>query len=46
MSREEKILALKEKLYARAREKFPNDEDRQNRYVWGTINKVKKHMKR
>lgn len=43
---EERILAIKEKLYATARKKFPNDEERQNAYVWGTINKIKQHMKR
>src|SRR6266567_678002 len=45
MTREEKILKLKEDLRARAREKFPNDEERQNRYVWGTISKIKERMK-
>ena len=44
MSKEEKILALKEELKARARKKWPEDLDRQNRYVYGTINKVKESM--
>jgi len=43
---EERILAIKEKLWATARKKFPNDAERQNRYVWGTINNIKNHMKR
>lgn len=45
MTKEEKILKLKEDLKRRAREKFPNDEERQNRYVYGTLNKVKERMK-
>lgn len=44
MSREEKILKLKEKLKARASEKFPGDLERQNAYIWGTINKVKERL--
>lgn len=44
MTREEKILKLKESLKARAAKKFPGNEERQNRYVWGTINKVKEKM--
>lgn len=43
-TREEKIKALKEKLSARAARKFPGDTDRQKRYIWGTINKVKENM--
>ena len=44
MTKEEKILQLKERLWARARKKFPNDEERQRAYVYGTINKVKEHL--
>lgn len=44
MTREEKILKLKEELRARAAKKFPSNEKRQNAYVWGTINKVKERM--
>ncbi len=46
MTREEKILQLKEELKARAKKKFPGDEERQNAYIWGTINTVKERMKR
>lgn len=45
-SKEEKILAIKEELKARARAKFPDDEARQNRYVYGTINHIKERMKK
>ena len=38
---EAKILAIKADLKRRASEKFPNDEKRQNAYVWGTINRIK-----
>lgn len=44
MTREEKILALKEELKARARKKWPEDPEHQNRYIYGTINKVKEKM--
>ncbi len=46
MTREEKILKLKEDLRARAAKKFPHDQIRQDRYVWGTIRKVEERMKR
>jgi hypothetical protein len=39
---EQQILALKEELKARAARKFPDDKERQNAYIWGTLNKVKK----
>ena len=38
---ETQLLALKMKLKAKAAEKFPGDKERQNAYVWGTINKIK-----
>jgi hypothetical protein len=44
MTKEEKILKLKEELRARARKKFPTDEKRQNAYIWGTIRKVKEKL--
>jgi len=44
MTREEKIVALKQALWKRARRKFPNDEARQRAYVYGTITKVKEHL--
>lgn len=43
--REAEILKLKEDLKRRAREKFPDDPERQNRYVWGTLNKIKERSK-
>ena len=39
---EEHIYRLKEILRARAVKKFPGDETRQNAYIWGTINKIKR----
>jgi hypothetical protein len=39
---EEKLLELKAKLKATAEKKFP-DAERQKRYIWGTLQKVKKH---
>lgn len=38
---EEQLLLIKAKLKARAAQKFPGDEKRQKRYIWGTINKIK-----
>lgn len=34
--------ALEAKLKAEARRKFPNDKERQDRYVYGTLSKLKK----
>ena len=42
---EAKVLAIKADLRRRATEKFPNDEKRQNAYVWGTIQKIKERAK-
>jgi hypothetical protein len=42
---EEKINQLKEELFARARKKFPGDEERQRAYVFSVIRKVKEHAK-
>lgn len=41
MATEAEIKALKEELITRARRKFPGDKRRQDRYVWGTIQKIK-----
>lgn len=41
MTKEEKILKIKEELKARAARKFPGNEERQNAYVYGTINHIK-----
>jgi len=38
---EEDIKKLKEELFARARKKFPGDEERQRAYVFSVIRKVK-----
>jgi hypothetical protein len=45
MTREEKILSIKQHLRTEAAKKFPGDEERQNRYVWGTITNIKKRLK-
>jgi hypothetical protein len=37
---EEKILKLKENLRKRAKKKFPGNEERQERYVWGTLHNL------
>lgn len=42
MPTEADILKIKEALKQEAREKFPNDEQRQQRYIWGTIQNIKK----
>ncbi len=44
MTKEQKLLALKRKLRKTAEEKFPGDKERQQRYIWGTYNKVKERM--
>lgn len=44
MTREEKLLAIKRKLKKTATEKFPGDEERQNRYVYKTLNTIKERM--
>lgn len=41
MPSEEKVKKLKGKLIAEAKDKFPDDKDRQDRYVWGTIQRLK-----
>jgi hypothetical protein len=41
VTREEKILKIKEELKRRARKRWPNDEEHQNRYVYGTLNNIK-----
>lgn len=38
--------ALHRKLRAEAQKKFPGDQERQDRYVWGTLNKLKKGEKK
>lgn len=42
---EAKVLAIKADLKKRAAEKWPGDEKRQNRYIWGTIQKIKERAK-
>lgn len=39
---EQDLLRLKEALKRRALRLFPGDEEKQNAYVFGTINKIKK----
>ena len=34
--------ALKRKLYKRAKKKFPSNKKLQDKYVYGTLNKIKK----
>ncbi len=36
------ILKVKERLKSEAARKFPDDKERQNRYIWGTINRLKR----
>lgn len=36
---------LERALKAEAKKKFPKDKERQNRYIYGTINKVEKKKK-
>ena len=36
------LKALKKKLYKRAKKKFSKDKKLQDRYVYGTLNKIKK----
>lgn len=44
MTKEEKILGIKEGLKARAKKLYPNDEKGQNRYIFGTLNKIKEKL--
>lgn len=44
MTHEEKLLEIKEKLRAKARELHPDDEEAQNAYVFGTLRKIKEAM--
>ena len=37
--------ALEDKLKAEARKKFPHDKERQDRYVYGTLARLKKEGK-
>lgn len=37
---EAKILAIKADLRRRAAQKFPDNERRQNAYIWGTIRRI------
>ncbi len=46
MTKEERLIAIKARLQATAVRRWPDDPERQNRYVWGTINKLKERMKR
>lgn len=41
---EEEILNLKKELWARAKKRWPDDKEHQNRYVFGTLNKIKEKM--
>jgi len=46
MTREERLLAIKERLRARAKKLHPDDSEAQNRYVFGTLHNIKERMKR
>ncbi len=46
MTKEERLLAIKEKLKARAKKLHPDDSEAQNRYVFGTLHNIKERMKR
>jgi hypothetical protein len=39
---EEDIHKIKARLRATAIKKFPNNKERQDRYVWGTIQRIKR----
>jgi hypothetical protein len=39
---EETIHKIKVRLRATAEKKFPNDKERQERYMWGTIQRIKR----
>lgn len=43
---EEQILKMKEGLKARAAKLYPDNQDRQNRYIFGTLNKIKESQKK
>lgn len=45
MVTEADILTIKEHLKKEARKKFPEDKERQERYIWGTINHIKERIK-
>ena len=39
---EEQLLRIKEQIRKTAERKFPGDIERQNAYIFGTLNKIKK----
>jgi len=43
---EERLLALKARLRKTAERRWPGDKEHQDRYVWGTIQKLKEKLKR
>lgn len=42
--KEATILHIKEHLRSEARKKFPDNKQRQDAYVWGTINRIKERI--